>query len=290
MAKPRGAVIDASADPQAEVLYEARADGVALVTLNRPDRLNALTMETQVQYFDALERADRDDRVRAVVVTGAGRGFCVGADMKLLDRISSDHESIMASGEGAVQRNTDQVQVLKLRKPLIAAVNGAAAGLGLVLALMADVRFAAAGAKFTTAFAKRGLVAEHGISWLLPRIVGVSHALDLLLSSRIVLGGEAERMGLVNFAVAGDGVETLRRALEYAAELAASVSPAAACEIKQQVYDASDQTCAAAVDEASTLMLRSFKHPDFAEGVASFMGRRPPEFPGLSAGHIRAKL
>ena len=289
--RDRGAVLDATADPAAEVLYEAREDGVALITLNRPRQLNALTMEMQVQYFEALERADRDERVRCVVVSGAGRGFCVGADMAMLKTVSTDHEKLLADPSRLPRRNLDHVQALKLRKPLIAAINGPAAGLGLVLALMADVRFAGAGAKFTTAFAKRGLIAEHGVAWLLPRLVGLGAAQDLLLSSRVLRGEEAQRLGLVNFVVPDSSADAvLGRALDYAAELAASASPAGCCEMKQQLYDGLDASLPDALGEANQLMRDSFNHPDFAEGVASFLERRAPRFPGLSAGRIRAKL
>jgi enoyl-CoA hydratase/carnithine racemase len=149
-----------------------------------------------------------------------------------------------------------------------------------VHALMCDLRFVAAEAKLTTAFARRGLVAEHGLSWILPRLVGPAHALDLLLSGRIVLGKEAAEMGLANWAV-GDGA-TLERALEYARMLASDCSPASMADMKRQVYADYERTIDETVEEANRLMAESFSRPDFAEGVKSFVERRPPDFPPLA--------
>src|SRR5918911_3070020 len=179
------------------VLYEAR-EGVATVTLNRPDRLNAWTRELGARCFELLDNAASDPDVRVVIVTGAGRGFCAGADVELLRSIG---------GGSAVVGDEQRVypsHLLEIPKPIIAAINGPAAGLGLVQALMCDLRFAAAGAKLTTAFVRRGLIAEHGISWILPRLVGPARALDLLLSGRMVLAEEAQELGLVNRAIEPD--------------------------------------------------------------------------------------
>src|SRR5581483_4587827 len=193
------------------VLIEA-ADGVATLTLNRPDRLNAWTPELQTRHFDLLaECAERDD-VRAIVVTGAGRGFCAGADMQSLQALSGD-------GNGDLSSRPDARPVtfpLSIPKPVIAAINGPCAGLGLVMALMCDLRFSSEEAKLTTAFVRRGLIAEHGISWMLPRLVGPARALDLLFSGRVVLGREAAELGLVNEAVPAEAA--LERAREYARE------------------------------------------------------------------------
>jgi len=175
-----------------EVVQMTVEDGVALLTLNRPDRLNAWTAEMESAYFGLLEECAASDEVRAIVVTGAGRGFCAGADMQELQAIGD--------GEPAPVPHDRRPQTLPMTipKPIIAAVNGACAGIGLVQALMCDVRFAAEGAKLTTSFARRGLVAEHGISWILPRLVGPANALDLLLSGRLVFAEEAQALGLVN--------------------------------------------------------------------------------------------
>jgi enoyl-CoA hydratase/carnithine racemase len=258
-----------------EVVQRSIEDGVAVLTLNRPDRLNAWTAEMERTYFDLLaDCAERDD-VRAIVVTGAGRGFCAGADMQEL-------QSIGDGGVDAAARGRDrrpQAFPLTIPKPIVAAINGPVAGIGLVQALMCDVRIAAEGAKITTAFARRGLVAEHGISWILPRLIGPARALDLLLSGRVVLAEEAAAMCLVNLAVPAEGV--LDRALAYARELATQCSPASMAAMKRQVYGDLERGLEESVADANRLMLESFSQPDFAEGVASFVERREPRFAPL---------
>lgn len=257
-------------------------DAVAVLTFNRPERLNAWTPELQTRYFDLLEECAENEEVRAIVLTGAGRGFCAGADM--------DHLQTIAGGElerdgGAVDRRPVTF-ALTIPKPVIAAINGPCAGLGLVHALMCDIRIAAAGAKLTTAFARRGLIAEHGIAWMLPRLVGPARALDLLLSGRIILGPEAAEIGLVNRSVEDDRV--LDEARAYARMLATECSPASMAQIKRQVYADYERTLADSLEEANRLMLESFSGSDFAEGVRSFLERRPPDFASLGAGFTRA--
>ena len=249
-------------------------ESVALVTLNRPERLNALTFEMEARYSELLQAAADDPEVRVIVVTGAGRGFCAGFDIDALGAIADQ-----GLGEQAPTEPVRHTLPLSLPKPIIAAVNGACAGLGLVLALMCDLRFAASGAKLTTAFVRRGLIAEHGISWMLPRVVGPSRALDLLLSGRVVLAEEAERMGLVDEVVEPDRL--LDRSLEYARELATWSSPTAMAVIKRQVWTHPMMDLGAAVDESNRLMAESFTRPDMAEGVRSHVERRPPRFPPL---------
>ncbi len=269
------------------VLMEIQ-DAVAVLTLNRPDRLNAWTPELQTRYFDLLDECAADRNVRAIVVTGAGRGFCAGADMQSLQTLAGDSAddqvgSGAAAGNGAEPAAVDERPVrypLSIPKPMIAAINGPCAGIGLVLALMCDLRFAAAEAKFTTAFARRGLVGEHGISWLLPRLVGPAHALDLLLSGRVVLGTEAAELGLINRAVKADVLEA---ALEYAGELTRECSPASMAAIKRRVYADLEASLPESVDEANRLMGESFGASDFAEGVQSFLERRPPKFAPLTS-------
>lgn len=254
------------------VLRDVR-DGVCVLTLNRPERLNAWTQPLEDRYFDLLEEADRDPATRAVVVTGSGRGFCPGFDMEALAALGD------GSGEGFTAPRRPQTFPLTIRKPIVAAINGACAGIGLVQALMCDVRFAANGAKLTTAFARRGLVAEHGISWLLPRLVGPAHALDLLLSGRVVLAEEAERLGVVNRALPPEDV--LDHALAYARDLAEHCSPASMAVMKAQVHRDLQRGLDEALEDANRLMGESFGRPDFGEGVQSFVERRPPRFAPL---------
>jgi enoyl-CoA hydratase/carnithine racemase len=264
-------------DTQTEVVQLQVEDGVALLTLNRPDRLNAWTGEMEHAYFALLEQCAEDERVRAIVVTGAGRGFCAGADMKQLQALGDGTVDV----DAGTQERRPQTLPLSIPKPIIAAINGACAGIGLVQALMCDLRFAAEGAKLTTAFARRGLVAEHGISWLLPRLVGPADALDLLLSGRVVFAEEAQTLGLVNRVFAPDRL--LDAALDYARELVVNCSPASMATIKRQLYAALDQALPDALADADRLMLASFTAPDFVEGVASFVERRDPRFAALGA-------
>ena len=252
-------------------------DGVVLLTLNRPDRLNAWTGEMEHRYFALLQECAQSEEVRAIVVTGAGRGFCAGADMQDLKELGAGQVDPAARA----RERRPQSFPLSIPKPIIAAINGPCAGIGLVQALMCDVRFAAQGAKLTTAFARRGLVAEHGISWMLPRLVGPARALDLLLSARVVLAEEACELGLVNRVLAPESL--LESALAYARELATKCSPASMATMKRQVYADLELGLHAATAEADTLMLQSFSAPDFAEGVASFIERRDPQFPALGA-------
>jgi enoyl-CoA hydratase/carnithine racemase len=260
-----------------EVVLKDVQDGVAVLTLNRPERLNAWTQELERDYFAALAECAASQQVRVIVVTGAGRGFCAGADMQELQTLGEE-------GVSEEQRNgarTAQTYPLTVPKPIIAAINGPCAGIGLVQALMCDIRFVAEDAKLTTAFARRGLVAEHGISWILPRLVGPARALDLLLSGRVVLGREAAAMGLANAAMPGDQV--FERTLAYARDLAVNCSPASMATMKRQVYADLERAVPDALDEADRLMLQSFTAPDFAEGVTSFLERREPHFAPLSA-------
>ena len=264
------------------VLYEV-ADGVAVVTLNRPDRLNAWTSRMAHDYRVALTGADADPAVRVIVVTGAGRGFCAGADMRGL-------EGMAETGDyGEVPEGRTEAELgdfshphtfpLGLRKPVIAAVNGPAAGVGFVLMCFTDIRFAAVDAKLTTSFARLGLPAEHGVSWLLPRLIGPAAAADLLYSSRVVLGDEAADLGLVNKALPPD--ELMPFTLDYASRMAAEMSPRSLAVIKRQLWGdllgGLDESASTAVK----VMVDMIAEPDFAEGVAAFQEKRPPQFPPL---------
>ena len=257
------------------VLAELRG-AVLVLTLNRPERLNTWTDALEERYYERLDEAENDPEVRAIVVTGAGRGFCAGADMDDLER-GATVDGAAAGSLG--DRPRARTFPLTVRKPLVAAINGAAAGLGLVEALYCDIRFATAQAKLTTAFARRGLVAEYGLAWLLPRLIGTSRALDLLLSGRIVLGEEALQLGLVDRLSEPEAL--VDDAVAYAADLAENCSPWSMATIKAQVQADLDRNFAAAVTAADELMLSSFDQPDVEEGVRSYLERRPPAFPGL---------
>lgn len=260
-----------------EVVQMQVDDGVALLTLNRPERLNAWTVEMEHEYFALLERCGREPDVRAIVVTGAGRGFCAGADMQELQAIG---DGTLSGAEHERERRA-QTFALSIPKPIVAAINGACAGIGLVQALMCDLRFAAEGAKLTTAFARRGLVAEHGISWMLPRLVGPARALDLLLSGRVVFAEEAHELGLVNRVLPPDSL--LEATLDYARELVVNCSPASMATMKRQVYADLQRALPDALAQADQLMLASFTAPDFVEGVTSFLERRDPRFAALDS-------
>jgi len=269
----------------AEVLYEVR-DGIATVTLNRPDRLNAWTrvMERGVRW--AMTQATADEAVRVVVLTGAGRGFCAGADMSVLEGIGAGRDVEAPAEVGPILGGLDLPPDYHFRysyfptvpKPVIAAVNGPCAGLGMVMALYCDMRLASDAAVFTTSFARRGLIAEHGISWTLQRLVGPSVALDLLLSARRVEATEAMRLGLVNqLYLQADFAEAVRA---YALDLAQLASPRSMRVMKRQLYKAQFQGLADAIGIANEEMAGSFASEDFKEGVRHFVEKRPPRFSG----------
>lgn len=265
------------------VLYEVD-EGVAIITLNRPDRLNAWNDAIHQGYFSSLDRAVEDPDVRVIVITGAGRGFCAGADMDVLEAIgdrmdAEDGTSDDPTGAGEAPR-WEHTHAITLPKPVIAAVNGAAAGLGFVHAIAADMRFAAEGAKFTTAFARRGLIAEHGVSWTLPRLVGQAVALDLLMSGRVFLAEEALELGVVNKVFAPD--QLMAETLAYAKDMAQNASPASMAVMKRQVYGHPDMAMPEALAESVGLMNASLQAPDFKEGVASYLEKRSPSFSPLS--------
>jgi enoyl-CoA hydratase/carnithine racemase len=259
-----------------ECLYEVREPGIGLITFNRPDRLNAWTGRMGNEYFAAIDSAVADPNVRVIVVTGAGKGYCAGADMGTLQAIPSGDSASSQDGASIVEGRM-QDEITRITKPVIAAINGAAAGLGLVQALMCDMRFAADTAKFTVAFSKRGLIGEYGISWVLPRLVGQANALDLMMSSRVVMANEAQQMGMVNKVVPAD--QLMDVVLAYATDLAMNVSPSSMAVMKRQVYSDYEKDVSSASKEALRLMQESFTRSDFKEGVQSFLQKRQAEFP-----------
>lgn len=273
-----------------EILYDV-SDRVATVTLNRPTKLNAWTLQMEQEVEQAMLAAANDPQVRVIVLTGAGRGFCAGADMSNLDGLAKGNSTAdglrKTLSERFPQRGPGHVRAdfrrtysyfAAIDKPILGAVNGAAAGLGMVVALFCDIRFASDQARFSTAFARRGLIAEHGMSWMLPRLVGVSNALDLLYSARLVDAAEAQRIGLVSRVIPQEQfAEEVRK---YAIEVASASSPRSTAVIKRQVWNSLFQSLDEAIDVANEEMLASFASQDFKEGVAHFLEKRAPAFSG----------
>ena len=275
-----------------EVLYVV-SQRIATITLNRPDRLNAYTAALGQQLRAAMRTASDDPGVRVIVLTGAGRGFCAGADMGNLSQLSADGVApadaqpqarptvgVDAPFDAASSPDyqTPHSYFPAVPKPVIAAINGACAGLGLVYALYCDQRFAADSAKFSTAFARRGLIAEHGISWTLPRLVGLSASLDLLMSARKLGADEALRLGMVDRVL--PALDLMPAVRAYALDLADNVSPRAMAVIKRQVWGVSQQSMREAIELGNREMQASFATEDFKEGVAHFVEKRPAAFTG----------
>jgi enoyl-CoA hydratase/carnithine racemase len=273
--------------PNQETQYHV-ADRVATITLNRPDKLNAWTSVMEGEVRAAISEAERDQNVRVIVLTGAGRGFCAGADISLLSSVATkgldsvQRTQVQSTADGGDGTRKDFQKKYSyfpaITKPVIAAVNGPVVGLGLVIALYCDLRFASDAARFGTAFARRGLIAEYGMAWMLPRLVGHANALDLLFSARMIDAGEALRMGLVNQVFPQDAFHAKVR--EYAVDLASNVSPRSLRVIKRQVYDAMFLTLAESFEISEQEMLASLRCDDFKEGVAHFVEKRAPVFTG----------
>jgi enoyl-CoA hydratase/carnithine racemase len=265
-----------------QILYEV-ADAIATVTLNRPDRLNAWTGVMHGEVKAAMRAAADDPAVRVIVLTGAGRGFCAGADFEVLQGVQAGVSSGTAEeppfdpAAGADFSKTYSY-FPAVPKPIIAAINGACAGLGLVLALYADMRFSSDAAVYTTAFSRRGLIAEHGVSWLLPRLVGIANAADLLFSARRVGAVEAKAIGLVNRLIPHQNF--MDEVMAYAAMLAREVSPRSLREMKREIWNAQFQSLGEAIDAANADMAGSFTSEDFKEGVAHYLEKRAPAFTG----------
>ncbi|ORV16654.1 enoyl-CoA hydratase [Mycobacterium celatum] len=261
------------------VLYEKTPTGVAVLTLNRPDRLNTWGGDIATAFYAGLDRAEADPEIRVIVVTGRGKAFCAGANLGSTATVGES----LGNGE---QRDLSELVgdrqpyfLTTLSKPVIAAVNGSCVGIGLTQALMCDVRFAAAGAKFAASFARRGLIAEYGISWILPRLAGWAAALDLLLSGRTFLAEEAAELGLVKQVVAPENL--MRRTMDYAEDVARNCSPASMAVIKRQAYGDAMRDVVEASARAETLLQESLQRPDVIEGITSFLEKRSPNFPGL---------
>ncbi len=267
-------------------------DPIATITLNRPEQLNAITGNMMAEMKHALAAAESDERVVGIILTGAGRGFCAGADMQGLQAAShgergSGGPSFEDAQAGAVdEMGADNFGVtynymMAVRKPIVAAINGPCAGLGFAVAMLCDIRFASDRAVFTTAFVNRGLIAEHGLSWILPRVAGPANALDILWTGRKFYGPEAAEMGVVNRSVPHDRV--VPEAEDYVRALAERSAPMSLKVIKQQVYRHLMMDTGDALRESNRLMAESLQRADFKEGVASFVERRPPQFRRLTS-------
>lgn len=268
-----------------EIIYEVSGP-VATITIHRPDTLNALTSRTQAEIRHALDVSEKTPEVIGTVLTGAGRGFCSGVDMKSLGEMSKAGKRVgesmehLAASPGNPDNdenfNASPTYFLALRKPLIAAVNGACAGLGFSYATFCDMRFADPKARFITSFGPRGLIAEHGTSWMLPRLVGPSNALDLFWTSRRLEAEEAYRIGYANRLCAAG--ECVRDAQQYLESIANTSAPMSIMMMKKQVYRHLNQELGEAMQESTRWMDESLARDDFKEGVASFVERRPPNF------------
>ncbi len=267
-----------------QILYEV-VEPAAIVTLNRPKQLNAWTSRMAAEVKHAMATAEADPAVVAIILTGAGRGFCAGADLKVLQGLSDGQGENQVPPELAAEPGDPDMgdsfrgaytYLMSVRKPVIAAVNGPVAGMAVPITACCDLRFASDRASFLTAFPQRGLIAEWGSGWLLPRLVGPANALDLLFSGRKITADEALRMGLVNRVVEHDSL--LQEARHYVEALAANCSPTSMSIIKRQVYQNLMDSLATAEKDAFALMLDSFTRPDFKEGVQAFMEKRPPKF------------
>jgi len=272
-----------------EVLY-SEIDNIAILTLNRPDKLNAYNENIYYGLKEGINRINLNDKINAIIITGAGRGFCAGADMDNLKNTSkgktitpkpkeSEELPLEKLGPKIEEHYKTRFGFMAMcRKPIIAAINGPCAGIGLVMTLFCDLRFAAEGSKFTTAFAKRGLIAEHGISWILPRLIGHAHSMDVLFTGRVFLAEEAEKIGLVNKCFKKEIF--MDSTLEYVKMLADTSSPRSVAVMKAQIYKAFFQDLNEAASVGDYEMQESFSSEDFKEGVNHFIEKRAPKFTG----------
>lgn len=269
-----------------EILY--KVDGaVATISFNRPDKLNALTITILDELKHALDQAEKNEKVVGIVLTGEGRGFSAGMDMDYLkhatekdisEQNDQKNELEAAPGDSEMGENFQVTYsyLLSIRKPIIAAINGPCAGLSFAIAMLCDIRFATENTKFTTAFSVRGLIAEHGLSWILPRVIGPSRALDLLWTSRKFDGNEALKLGVVDHVIPQE--EIIKKAQGYIENLAKTAAPISLMVMKRQVYKHLNSQLGEAMKESNQWLEESLKRPDFKEGVTSFIEKRPPNF------------
>ncbi|MBT7369100.1 MAG: enoyl-CoA hydratase, partial [Gammaproteobacteria bacterium] len=257
-------------------------DEIATITLNRPHRMNAWTGRMHTEYRYVLDQADKSENVRVIVVTGEGRGFCVGADTQALEGHAEKGGYDPGTPNDLVEPGLgvrDEFEAsfayhFGLRKPVVAAINGPAAGVGLVLACFADIRFSIPGVKLTTAHGKLNFPAEYGLSWLLPRLIGLPRANDLLLTSRVILSDEAFEIGLVNRLIPPE--QLMAETYDYARQMIDSVSPASLRETKWQIYTDLHRDVGSAVRASEALIDTMSRHKDYQEGVSAFLEKRKP--------------
>jgi len=271
----------------AEITYD-KADRIATVTMNRPDKMNAWTPRMGAEMRKAMFDAERDDNVGAIIVTGAGRAYCAGADMGALSEISQGRASATAAQPPTPEEDsqkglrpdfrTQYSWMLGLKKPVIGAINGPCVGLGFTLCLYQDIRIASEKARMGLIFVQRGLAIEHGSSWMLPRIVGVARAVEIAITGRLVDAEEALRIGLVHRVVPHD--KLMETAREVASHIAQKCSPLGVWQAKKMVYEHLFTDLATAINEDDASMKMMTQSDDFKEGVKAFMEKRPPRFKG----------
>ena len=262
-----------------QILYTV-AEGIATLTLNRPEKLNAWTLRMGAEFDHALRTASADSAVRVIVITGAGRAFCSGADLSLLASASSTGGAVPTTPGESTESLTAAftTSLAACTKPVLAAIHGPAVGMGFALALCCDVRFASTEARFSSVFSKLGLIAEYNTAWLLPRLVGISKAFGILYTSRTLDAAEALAIGLVEATYPPESLAA--EVHKHAKLLAETVSPRSLTVMRRQVYAALSQTFDESTKSAEHEMYESLKSGDFREGVAAFLGKRPPAFPG----------
>jgi enoyl-CoA hydratase/carnithine racemase len=268
--------------PFAEIAYDV-SDRIATITLNRPEKRNAWSPGTEAELREAFALAARDDEVRAIILTGAGSTFCVGADVTRIAGGRPPPPRFVGvtpppGGDAAVEDLSRRYSyILNIGKPVVAAINGAVAGVGLAVTLYCDLRFMVAGARLAAAFPRRGLIAEHGSAWMLPRLVGPMNAADLLLSGRTITAEDAAAMGLVRVLPAEGFADAVRA---YVADVAANCSPRSLRVIRRQLALAPLQSLSAAIDLAEAEQEATIDTEDRREGARAFLERRPARFTG----------
>jgi len=259
--------------PYKHILFDVE-DGVATITLNRPDKMNAFHFPLGAELEQAYARCDEDDAVRAIILTGAGKAFCAGADMAGGGKTFDDVEGGQRAAQAGVRKR--RLRAFQVRKPVVAAINGHAIGVGLTLAMQCDLRIVARDAKLAFAFVRRGIIPELGSHSILPRVVGFSRAADLLLSGRTFRGEEAAALGVASEACPAE--EVVPRAREWARDVAANAAPVSVAIAKRLLWEGVTETPAEMMAKEGPLLTWIGKQPDATEGVRSFLERRSPEW------------